>query len=150
MSKFRIQVLEHSPAQPQVTEIVNTPPSHSDGLRVIVGTEPTGSFVGHANKIAYSKNDQWYFDEPKEGWKVWIISEDDEFIYKDGEWILRVDVEKIHDRLHSMVDEEDHKTEIEHADKLLGWGDEGKPSPFPIKDFLFEYNSDLKAVICDP
>ena len=33
-----------------------------------------------------------------------------------------------HDRLHSITSEDDHETEIEHADKVAGWDAEGKPA----------------------
>ncbi len=38
-----------------------------------------------------------------------------------------------HDRLHKITSNEDHETEIEHADKVAGWDEEGKPNATPSK-----------------
>ena len=38
-----------------------------------------------------------------------------------------------HDRQHSITSEDDHATEIDHADKVAGWDEEGKPNATPSK-----------------
>jgi hypothetical protein len=60
-------------AQLCASSITNTPPASSDGTIVIVGTSPTGAFVGYANKIAYYYSG-WKFITPIVGWIASISS----------------------------------------------------------------------------
>ena len=53
--------------------ITNTPPTGYNGLVVIVGSSPTGTFVGNANKIAYYYNG-WKFITPIIGWLATVSS----------------------------------------------------------------------------
>ncbi len=83
----RIQLIDHSPAQPTVSTVTNTPPAHGDGVRVIVGDDPTGAFIGHEKEIAWSYDGEWNFDEPQRGWRTWIADEDEEYIYNGFVWV---------------------------------------------------------------
>jgi len=130
MSSFRIQTLEHAVSQPSVEGFYNTPPTHVAGLRVIVGPSPTGDFTGHANKIAWSNGTSWFFDEPEAGWNAWVNSEDIRYIYDGVSW-ENLDT---HDRLHSLVSPDDHKTEVEHAGKVAGWDIDGKVDAKLVKE----------------
>lgn len=56
---------------------VNTPPgSPVDGERVIVGSTPTGAFVGHAGEIAQWSGSAWVFTAPKQGMTTYVLDED--------------------------------------------------------------------------
>ncbi|MDX9890313.1 MAG: DUF2793 domain-containing protein, partial [Bacteroidales bacterium] len=87
MANYRIAIEEYLPIQKAVEAIYDNPPSHSDGLRVLVGTTPTGVFTGHTNDIAWSNEGAWFFDTPVSGWRVWVNSLDYELIYIDTEWV---------------------------------------------------------------
>ena len=61
-----------------------------------------------------------------------------------------------HNRLHSLISEEDHETEIEHAEKVTGWDHEGKPTarevtpletePLPIVPLIIE-STDTRLLV---
>jgi len=55
---------------------VNTPPgAPATGYRVIVGSTPTGAFVGHVGEIAQWDSAAWVFTVPKEGTSVYVKDE---------------------------------------------------------------------------
>lgn len=55
---------------------VNTPPgSPTTGYRVIVGSSPTGAFVGHAGEIAQWTGTAWVFSTPRTGTAVHVKDE---------------------------------------------------------------------------
>lgn len=59
-------------AQLTVTAIANDPPgSPADGARYIVGSAPTGVWVGHANAVAYYSSG-WLFAMPDSGWLAYV------------------------------------------------------------------------------
>ena len=122
----RIQILEHSPAQPLVQEITNDPPEHSAGLRVIIGTSPTGDFTGHPNKIAWSDGTNWHFDQPEKGWRCFVNNEDKDYIFT-GTW----EILDIHNRLHNIDSSDDHALQAEHANKIVGFDGDGKVAAQP-------------------
>lgn len=84
---YVISVEQHSPAQIAVANFVDTPPSHIKGLRVIVGSTPTGDFVGHTDKVAWSDGTAWQFDTPAYGWRVWVNALNNYYIY-NGSWVI--------------------------------------------------------------
>ena len=50
---------------PVVVDIADTPPgSPAEGDLYIVGTSPTGDFVGHNNELAQYLTSGWVFDTP--------------------------------------------------------------------------------------
>jgi hypothetical protein len=61
----------------------NAPPgSPALGFKTIVGTSPTGAFIGHKNHIAYYTQDGWQFIVPRNNWlaifganSLWVFSE---------------------------------------------------------------------------
>jgi hypothetical protein len=61
----------------------NAPPgSPALGFKTIVGTAPTGAFIGHKNHIAYYTQDGWQFIVPRNNWlaifganSLWVFSE---------------------------------------------------------------------------
>lgn len=63
--------------QPPVDELnVNTPPtSPTTGYRVVVGSSPTGTFVGHGGEIAQWTGAAWVFSIPKEGTQLFVRDE---------------------------------------------------------------------------
>lgn len=64
-------------AQPPVDDRdVDTPPiGPATGYRVIVGSSPTGGFVGHAGEIAQYDGLAWVFSVPKQGTTVFVKDE---------------------------------------------------------------------------
>lgn len=55
-----------------VEATLNTPPgSPSNGQMWLVGTSPTGDFVGHNDKIALRRAGAWEFESPYEGARIW-------------------------------------------------------------------------------
>lgn len=59
--------------QLSVISISNTPPgSPFDGDRYIVGTSPTGAWVGHNNEIAAYVGTSWIYLEPESGWMAFV------------------------------------------------------------------------------
>jgi len=72
---------------------VNTPPgSPSTGYRVVVGSSPTGVFVGHGGKIAQWNGTAWVFSTPKQG--SMVANKNDTHPYKQQasgspwDWVL--------------------------------------------------------------
>lgn len=56
---------------------IDTPPgSPATGYRVIVGSSPTGDFVGHAGEIAQWNGSAWVFTTPKQGTFAYVKDED--------------------------------------------------------------------------
>jgi hypothetical protein len=58
-----------------VAGIYNDPPSSpANGLRVIVGTSPTGDFVGRTNNIAvFSSTTGWSYTAWSSSWSEWVV-----------------------------------------------------------------------------
>lgn len=83
MPQKRIQLLEHSPAQQAVSGIVETLPTHADGLRVILESD---------QKIYTSHQGSWIVDTPQEGWRTHLIYPGFEVIFKGGEWVEDITV----------------------------------------------------------
>ena len=73
----RIQILEHSPAQNLVAGIVQTLPSHSEGVRVILESD---------QNIYTSYNNGWLISYPESGWRTFLAFPGIEVIFKDGVW----------------------------------------------------------------
>lgn len=66
--------------------VVNAPPNTpSVGTRVIIGTAPTGEFVGKAGNVAYYDGTAWEFFAPKYGWRAWIGGS--EMVFDGSAWV---------------------------------------------------------------
>ena len=83
MPQKRIQLLEHSPAQPAVDGLVNTLPEHSNGRRVILTTDQA---------IYTSFNSEWLVDMPSEGWRTYSVFPGIELIFRNGEWVEDISI----------------------------------------------------------
>ena len=57
-----------------VISILNTPPAHVEGERYLIGTIPTGDWVGRANQIAESNGVSWTYTIPSVDYKVFVSS----------------------------------------------------------------------------
>jgi hypothetical protein len=69
---------------------VNTPPgSPALGDAYIVGSAPTGAWIGHANHIAYFQQ-IWRFIVPNTGSVVWVNDEYSHYVFQSGNWELVV------------------------------------------------------------
>lgn len=65
----------------------NTPPAiPTPGFAYLVGTSPTGAWVGQAANIAAYDTTGWRFVAPLEGWSVWVRSLDLTATFVDGAW----------------------------------------------------------------
>lgn len=71
----------HAYTQPPVDDRdVDTPPgSPTEGDRVIVGSSPTGDFVGHAQEIAQWSGSAWIFTTPRHGMVVFVRDENEPY-----------------------------------------------------------------------
>lgn len=72
---------QESYSQPPVDDRgVDTPPgSPTAGDRVIVGSSPTGDFVGHAGEIAQWSGTAWVFTTPKQGMIAFVKDESEPY-----------------------------------------------------------------------
>lgn len=71
----------------------NAPPSSaSSGMRVVVGSSPTGAFVGQTGKIAYYDDAGWRFFPPRNGWIVWSTLDTALFIFTGAAWSKLTDI----------------------------------------------------------
>ncbi len=65
----------------------NTPPvSPSEGQCWIVGTSPTGIWVGKSNQIAQYYNAAWYYHVPSTGWRAHNVATSLELFYTGSAW----------------------------------------------------------------
>lgn len=70
-----------------ISRTLDTPPaSPANGDRYIVGSAPTGDWLGHAGKIALWINAAWVFYTPKTGWIAWIEAESKLSVRSGGVW----------------------------------------------------------------
>lgn len=71
---------------------LSTPPTTVEadvGKRWIVASSPTGAWTGHANKIALCVGPNlWKIIEAKEGFRAWVIDEEEEYRFTSGAWVL--------------------------------------------------------------
>jgi hypothetical protein len=71
--------------QLSVTSITNTPPgSPTDGDRYIVGTVPSGVWVGHEDEIAVYVGTAWAFLAPAIGWLAYVRAAAEFYVYGTG------------------------------------------------------------------
>lgn len=68
-------------------QTTNTPPAVSNGVAYIIGSSPTGAWVGHAGKIAHGESSAWVIYTPGEGWKSYDKSTDTDYLYTGSAWI---------------------------------------------------------------
>jgi hypothetical protein len=70
---------------------LNTPPgSPADGARYIVGTSPTGAWVGQENAVAVwvVADAAWTFLAPAEGWRAYVVDEEADYVFDGAAWAL--------------------------------------------------------------
>lgn len=73
---------------PKARSIVNTAPSYvQDGSIYIVGTNPSGTWAGQANKIAVYNSGSWSYEYPEEGDLYWLEDLNNYYYYSHlGSW----------------------------------------------------------------
>lgn len=87
MAQYRVPVLEQFSWQPTVASTLNTPPgSPVKGDRYLVGTVPTGAWVGKASNIAWYDGAAWQFDAPAAGWTVYNVALAYNLTYGGSTW----------------------------------------------------------------
>ncbi len=70
-----------------ISRALDTPPaSPANGDRYIVGSAPTGAWVGQASKVALWIGGAWNFFAPTTGWLAWIQSESKLSVFNAGAW----------------------------------------------------------------
>lgn len=70
-----------------VESITNTPPAHVLGERYLIGTSPTGAWVGYANYIAESDGASWTFTAPILDYRVFVNATLITYKYNGSSWI---------------------------------------------------------------
>lgn len=76
------------PAGIVVEDTLNTPPgSPTTGKFWIVGSVPTGAFVGHGADLAYWTGSAWAFMDPADGWTVFHKANGFLVSYVSGSWL---------------------------------------------------------------
>lgn len=71
-----------------INQTTNTPPgSPADGSTYIVGSSPTGSWVGYASKIAYYNSNAWQIYTPTTGWIAYDTAQNAYFQWSGSAWI---------------------------------------------------------------
>jgi hypothetical protein len=72
--------------QESVLSIINDPPgAPADGDRHIVGTVPTGVWIGHADAIAEWDGAAWLFNVPNKGYATYVEDVGEIYLW-DGSW----------------------------------------------------------------
>lgn len=72
---------------PVVAGIANSPPATpTEGQSWIVGTAPTGIWIGHGNAIATFAGGSWNFAAPQSGMRVFDSAAKQDIRYRNG-WI---------------------------------------------------------------
>jgi hypothetical protein len=64
------------------------PPSPTEGQRYIVGSAPTGAWVGQSNKIAVYANLAWIFYTPVLGWSAYVETESLFVVFSATSWVV--------------------------------------------------------------
>ena len=57
------------------------------GARYIVGTTPTGVFVGHNNDVAFVVGGAWAFLNPIAGWIAYVADEALYYSFNGSAWV---------------------------------------------------------------
>ncbi|MFB3882695.1 MAG: DUF2793 domain-containing protein [Armatimonadota bacterium] len=88
MADYRLMIEEFAPFQRQVLDKdLSAPPgSPAEGDRYIVGAAPTGVWTGHAGDIAWYDGAAWQFDNPEEGWFVYVTDENKFYLFNGTAW----------------------------------------------------------------
>lgn len=71
----------------QAVAPATVPPSPTAGQCWIVGTSPTGAWLGHANEFACWTEGGWRFVSPIDGFLVWSIADSMQFRFDGTGWI---------------------------------------------------------------
>lgn len=94
MATYRVPVLSTFAWQEPVLDIVTAPAVTTRGTRYLVAaTGATGDFTGKENQIAWFEGigaagsvNGWMFDDPGDGWQVYVQDENTVYTFKDTEW----------------------------------------------------------------
>jgi len=74
---------------PSASGFANAPPdTPTDGLRLIVSTEPTGTFADHENDIVDRTAGEWVFTTPEPGSAITVVEDDAVtfWVFNGGGW----------------------------------------------------------------
>lgn len=69
-----------------VSRNVVTPPSPTEGLRVLVGAAATGVFAGHEGALAAFDDGGWSFSTPRAGWRLYVADEKALLLFDGTAW----------------------------------------------------------------
>src|SRR5690606_2929684 len=77
----------------KVEDIRNDPPGTAPtiGTSYIVGTAPTGDFIGHVNDVARWTGSVWTFISPTEGYTIYRRDIEQLYTWRSGQWVPSVD-----------------------------------------------------------
>lgn len=84
------QALNHLDALVQAVVVamdINTPPTSPDeGAVYIIGSAPTGAWLGQVAGTLALYYSGWYFKTPREGWRVYLESSDAFAVFDGSAW----------------------------------------------------------------
>lgn len=87
-----MQILDALTQLVVVDKDLSAPPSTVEGdvgKRWIVASSPSGAWAGHAGEIALCVGaDLWTFIEPKDGFRAYVLDEDEDYRFLSGSWTL--------------------------------------------------------------
>lgn len=68
---------------------ITAPPANpNEGERYIIGSNPTGTFVGHTNKVIVQVGGRWIFFTPQQGWRAYDQGANEFILYNGTSWGL--------------------------------------------------------------
>lgn len=80
----KLDILIHLAVQSRTQNAPND--NEAEGTRFLVPQDAEGLWQGETHKLAAFVDGAWYFFEPQEGWRCYIIDEAKSVIFIDGEW----------------------------------------------------------------
>lgn len=88
ITNYRVPVLEKYAFQPPVLDkdLTSPPVSPVKGDRYIVGPSATGAWSGKDDYIAWYDGAAWKFDQPFDGWLVWVVDESLPYYFYNSMW----------------------------------------------------------------
>ena len=76
--------------------VVAPPAIPVEGSALIVSANPTGAFAGQGLKIAGFTDNAWRFFSPRKGWRAYVESEGQIYIFDGADWVkLRLDLQDV-------------------------------------------------------
>lgn len=82
-----IQKLDHLVQPAVISRSFSAPPANpDDGDRYIVASGASGAWGGQDDRLAAWQDGVWVFHAPRQGWKIFVVSEGITLTYASGRW----------------------------------------------------------------